>query len=194
MISRIDEYGNTSLLYNSSAELEINSNGGSYFNTNNPLGLSVANNLTSKYGYYAWKEKNLSFDLGVLNPNQSVTIKFDLVTTAHGDFGTTFPSCAGYGYSYGIYCYGGTYNEDNFVKYGGPASSSPNDLAGYGGYGNSDLGKIVVTFSDPTSVSSTPAQFSSISVISSVPEPSTFAMFGIGLGALTILRRKRKSK
>ena len=62
-------------------------------------------------GAYFWSPTQLSFDLGVLAPGQSVTIDYSLVTTAIGNYGqlttTTTGSCGGYGYGDGGYGYGG---------------------------------------------------------------------------------------
>ena len=62
-------------------------------------------------GAYFWSPTQLSFDLGVLAPGQSVTIDYSLVTTAIGNYGqlttTTTGNCGGYGYGDGGYGYGG---------------------------------------------------------------------------------------
>lgn len=137
--------------------------------------------MGSSYSQYYWNGTNLTLDLGSLGAGQSMTINFDLVTTAHGDFGVNSYSCGGYG------------------DYGGdmPATLSvAGDGDGYGGYGGTcyDTASVYGSLGDPSDPYNFPDKVGFMNItgqqVSQVPLPGTLSLIGLGLLGLGSLRRK----
>lgn len=138
--------------------------------------------LSSGTGYssYSWNGTNLMLDLGSLGAGQSMTINFDLVSTAHGNFGVNSRDCGGYG-EYGAY--GGDGNEALVSD-------------GYGGYGGTcyDTGTVYGSLGDPSDPfgNTQGGGFMNITgtAVNQVPLPATLSLVGLGLLGLGAFRRK----
>ena len=78
---------------------------------------------TQNGNYYYWNGTNVTLNLGTLADGESLSIDFDLVSTAFGNFGFSNSCNGGYGE------YGG---DDGYGGYGGPTLASAVD-DGYGG-------------------------------------------------------------
>lgn len=121
--------------------------------------------------YYYWNGTYVDLDLGTLGIGESLTLDFDLVSTAFGDFGFSDSNC-----------YGG---------YGGTVATFSS--SGYGGYGGC-TGTVNAGLGDPGDYAENGQDnpFLTITGVptNSVPLPGTLALFGIGLAGLGWSKRK----
>ncbi|HPT49294.1 MAG TPA: PEP-CTERM sorting domain-containing protein [Accumulibacter sp.] len=124
-------------------------------------------------GNYSWGGTNVSLNLGSLGINQSLTIDFDLVSTAYGNFAT------------GTSCGGGYGNTDV------PALMSAST-----GYGGSCTGSIYASLGDPNDFAENGQLNPPVNIIgnrsSTVPVPGTLALLGAGLLGLGLNARRSR--
>ena len=132
---------------------------------------------------YYWNGTHVTLNLGTLADGESLSIDFDLVSTAFGDFGfNTDTSGCGDGYG----GYGGEMTTTFTVVndgYGGCTGST------YSGWVNASLG-------DPGDFAENGQQNPPVSITSmrsnSVPLPGTLALLGLGFAALGFSRKTLK--
>ncbi|WP_346287359.1 VPLPA-CTERM sorting domain-containing protein [Zoogloea sp.] len=153
-------------------------------------GLTVINALNGAQlqdtgsGYsYNWNGTYVTLDLGVLGAGESMNIDFDLVTTASGSYAVQSTPCGYYG-EYG---------------YGDVPSLMSDAYGGYGGYGGTcyQTAHVNGALGDPSNLSSTlpPGGVNFVvtgSPLNSVPAPGSLSLLGVGLGAMTLARRRRR--
>lgn len=154
-------------------------------------GLSVINALNGAQLYntgggysYNWNGTYVTLDLGVIGAGQSMTIDFDLVTTASGNYAVQSHSCSGYG---------------GYGEYGGEPMAFTTVSDGYGDYGGTcyETARVSGALGDPSDLSSTlpPGGVNFVvtgSPLNNVPAPGSLSLLGVGLGALTLARRRRR--
>lgn len=134
------------------------------------------------YSSYYWNGTNLTLDLGFLSAGQSMTINFDLVSTAHGNFGVNSYDCGGYG-GYG----------DVELK---RTTEISDGYGGYGGYGGTcyDTASVYGSLGDPSDPfgNTQGTGFMNITgaAVNQVPLPGTLSLVGLGLLGLGAFRRK----
>lgn len=116
---------------------------------------------------YSWGGTYFTVNLGILNPGQSTSVAYDLVSHAFGDYG--FRDC-GDGYGYG---------DDRIVGF---ATVVPSLCTGYS---YSSLG-------DPNVLNTTPIPGIGIFASNAVPEPGTLGLLGLGGLAILGLRHRRR--
>lgn len=118
---------------------------------------------------YNWGGTNFTVDLGILNPGDVTSVRYDLIGHAFGDYGSVSGDC-GYGGNDG---------------YGDFPGELPGELCTITGSSYAFLG-------DPNALNSTPIP--GIGIAShAVPEPAMFGLFGIGLAGLLGLRRRYRN-
>ena len=129
---------------------------------------------------YYWNGTHVTLNLGTLADGESLSIDFDLVSTAFGDFGFSNSCNGGYGEYGGDDGYGGDVT---------PFSSVEN---GYGGC----TGSTYVGLGDPADFAENGQQNPPVSITSmrsnSVPLPGTLALLGLGFAALGFSRKTLK--
>ena len=143
------------------------------------------NGATQNGSSYYWNGTYVTLDLGTLANGESLSIDFDLISTAFGDF--AFSDCGGGGGYGGYGGYGGDGDGDVEITsfaaggYGGCTGSVNASLGDPGGFNEAEIGK-----DDPTVVitgTRTPNQ---------VPLPGTLALLGVGWAGLGFARKKLK--
>jgi hypothetical protein len=147
---------------------------------------TALNGATQSGSFYSWDGTYVNFNLGTLENNESLTLNFDLVSTAFGDFGVSSSN----------ECYGGYGSEF--------ATFAVND--GYGGctgFVSASLGD-PVDFDENNPALYDPNQFPfrtpfNTLVINErriptndVPLPGTLALLGIGLAGVGLMRKRRQ--
>jgi hypothetical protein len=135
------------------------------------------NGATLSGSQYYWDGTYVNLDLGTLANGESLTIDFDLVSTAFGNFGFNNDSCyEGYG------------------GYGGQVQAM-SMFEGYGGY--VCTGQVYASLGDPSDFSEN--GFNNPFAIvteqrtpsNDVPLPGTLALLGLGVGGLGLMRARR---
>ena len=129
---------------------------------------------------YYWNGTHVMLNLGTLADGESLSIDFDLVSTAFGDFG--FDSSCNGGY--------GEYGGDD--GYGGDVTPFSSVENGYGGC----TGSTYVGLGDPADFAKNGQQSPSVSITgmrsNPVPLPGTLALLGLGFAALGFTRKTLK--
>lgn len=162
---------NTNTLFASSAT--IDSNGGLA-----TTGTALDNATQSGSSYY-WDGTTVTLDLGVLAAGDSMTLDYDLVTTAFGAYDAD--SCDG---GYGGYGgYGGDGGDLVPLVIGGLGCMSQAALG--------DPGEISADTLPPDTGLGGPFSLTATELQNTVPEPGTLALLGLGLGAIGYGRRRR---
>ena len=157
-------------IFNSEATLTTDDTGTSSLTT---VG-TVLGTYSAGSDYYSWSPFSDTLDLGVFGVGESFTLEYDIFTFANSN-GSPNASCGGYGF-YGDYGYGV-------------------DIIAFGGEGFCDRTSAYAQFGDPNGLSSTPINSSTVtSQPASVPEESSFLLFGAGLAGLAFSRRRRSRK
>ena len=113
---------------------------------------------------YSWMDTYVNLALGTLNAGDSMSIDYDLVTTAVGDY--EYDECA-----HDIYA--GT---------------------GITGTLNVNICSSSAILGDPGVVTGIPFAVSATPLVNDVPEPAMVSLVGAGLGALAIRRRRSKRR
>lgn len=173
----------TTSLFGSSAHLD--SLGG--LTVINALNGAQLSNTGSGYSYN-WNGTYVTLDLGVIGAGQSMTIDFDLVTTATGNYAVQSYACGGYG---------------GYGEYGGEIpmtlATVSDGYGGYGGYGGTcyQTARVNGALGDPSDLSSAlpPGGVNFVvtgSPLNNVPAPGSLSLLGVGLGAMTLARRRRR--
>ena len=137
------------------------------------------NGATLSGSSYYWNGTNVTLDLGTLADGESLSIDFDLVSTAYGDF--TFSDCGGGGGGGGDY---GGY---------GDVAATFSTFDGYGGC----TGSVSASLGDPGDFAENGKKNPTVSITSTrtpnqVPLPGTLALLGIGWAGLGFARKKLK--
>lgn len=161
-------------------------------------GADVLNGGSQSGSSYFWSGTQLQFALPVLNPADSVVIKYSLVTTAMGSFGVLqgtnngFCYGEGYGEGYGEFCcdvpqllastdevqaQSSLVGECSFTRPGGSAFS-----------GQGDPDAIDLTLLPQGADASVALR------LVGVPEPGVLGLLLGGLGAIGVMRRRRTTK
>ncbi|TPW14479.1 MAG: Uncharacterized protein FD130_1363 [Halothiobacillaceae bacterium] len=130
---------------------------------------TILNGASHLGSSYSWNGTNFTIDLGILNPGDSTSVRYDLIGHAFGDYGFVPDDCNGYGYGYG----------DGDVHILGVEDE---EFCTVTGTSNAFLG-------DPDSLNSTPIPGIGI-IARAVPEPAMFGLMGMGLVGLLGLRRR----
>ena len=132
---------------------------------------------TQNGNYYYWNGTDVTLSLGTLADGESLSIDFDLVTTAFGNFA----------FSNSSNC------ENGYGTYGGTAQTLV--ASGYGGYGGC-TGSAYAGLGDPGDFAENGKQNPPVSITSmrsnSVPLPGTLALLGLGFAALGFSRKTLK--
>ena len=135
---------------------------------------------TQSGNYYYWNGTDVTLNLGTLADGESLSIDFDLVSTAFGDFGFSNSCNGGYGE------YGG---DDG---YGGDVTSFSSVENGYGGC----TGSTYVGLGDPADFAENGQQNPPVNITgmrsNAVPLPGTLALLGLGFAALGFTRKTLK--
>ncbi len=153
---------------------------------------TLLNGATQNFNSYFWAPTQLSFDLGVLAADESVTIDYSLITTAMGTFGSVTTSnggtCYGYGDGYG-YGYGCCEVAERAVD--SESSECTSEQAG---------GRASAFLGDPDGVdlmvqpdlTLPPGARNDVTLrrVTDVPEPGLLALLLAGIGGLAFRRRQ----
>ena len=128
---------------------------------------------------YYWGGTTVALDLGVLAAGASMTLDYDLISTAYGEYDVGSCSSDSYG------GYGG---------YGGEVALAFDIIDGYGGAQCTSYAAL----GDPAGLSATTLPPTGALIINAaaipqndVPEPTTLALLGLGFAALGARRRKK---
>lgn len=137
---------------------------------------------TQNGNYYYWNGTDVTLNLGTLADGESLSIDFDLVSTAFGNFGFSNSCNGGYGE------YGG---DDGYGGYGGPTLASAVD-DGYGGC----TGSVYAGLGDPADFAENGQSNPTLNITgmrsNAVPLPGTLALLGLGFAALGFSRKTLK--
>ena len=138
---------------------------------------------TKSGNYYYWNGTNVTLNLGTLADGESLSIDFDLVSTAFGDFGFSNSCNGGYGE------YGG---DDGYGGEGRDEAAAAFVESNYGGC----TGSVYVGLGDPGDFAENGQQSPTLNITSSrsnqVPLPGTLALLSLGFAALGFTRKTLK--
>ncbi len=125
---------------------------------------------------YYWNGTSVTLDLGTLADGESLSIDFDLISTAYGDFAFSDSCNGGYG------------------DYGG-VEVATFAVGGYGGYGGC-TGSVNASLGDPGDFAENGQQNPTVVITGTrtnqVPLPGTLALLGVGWAGLGFARKKLK--
>lgn len=145
---------------------------------------TALNGASHSGSFYSWDGTYVNFSLGTLENNESLTLNFDLVSTAFGDFGVSSSN----------ECYGG------YGGYGGDVATFAVANDGYGGC----TGSVSASLGDPFDFDQNnnpndPFAFNTLVInerripTNDVPLPGTLALLGIGLAGVGFMQKRRQS-
>lgn len=157
-----------STAWSSSASVDLTA--GAY--NNSFTGIDIYEESTQGYSITGGR---YTVDLGVLQPNQTVLLSYDMFTTGASNAAGTWIDDGSSGYGYGGY---GGYGYGGFLEgagYAAARSADPFDI----NWGPGNVGAF-----DPIDVNFTAV----------VPEPETYAMMLMALGVLGAAARRRRTR